>query len=77
MEEKSMEELFAMYEPKKYKSKPMVKEAIIAQTVWSIPTLEGVMTANPGDYIVKGISGKFYPVKPDIFEKSYELMKDN
>lgn len=39
----------------------------------AIPTLEGIMTAKPGDYIIKGIHGEFYPCKPDIFEKTYEL----
>ncbi len=37
-----------------------------------IPTLEGVMEASEGDFIIKGISGEFYPCKPDIFEKTYE-----
>ena len=37
-----------------------------------IPTLEGVMTATEGDYIIKGIDGEFYPCKPDIFKKTYE-----
>ena len=37
-----------------------------------IPTLEGVMKANPGDWIIKGIKGEFYPCKPDIFEATYE-----
>ena len=37
----------------------------------SIETLEGVMIANVGDYIIKGVNGEFYPCKPDIFEKTY------
>ena len=37
-----------------------------------IPTLEGEMTASLGDYIIKGVSGEFYPCKPDIFNKTYE-----
>ena len=37
-----------------------------------IPTLEGVMRANVGDYIIKGVNGEFYPCKPDIFHKTYE-----
>ena len=37
-----------------------------------IETLEGIMLANVGDYIIKGVSGEFYPCKPDIFEKTYE-----
>ena len=37
-----------------------------------IPTLEGVMKASLGDYIIKGVRGEFYPCKPDIFEDTYE-----
>jgi len=39
---------------------------------WQIKTLEGIMTAIPNDWIIKGINGEFYPCKPDIFEKTYE-----
>jgi hypothetical protein len=38
----------------------------------SILTLEGEMIADPGDWIIKGIKGEFYPCKPDIFEATYE-----
>lgn len=38
----------------------------------SITTPEGVMTASPGDWIIKGVSGEFYPCKPDIFTLTYE-----
>ena len=37
-----------------------------------IPTLEGVMLAQPGDWIIRGIQGEFYPCKPDIFAATYE-----
>lgn len=37
-----------------------------------IPTLEGDHIANPGDYIIKGVQGEFYPCKPDIFAQTYE-----
>lgn len=40
--------------------------------VLCIPTLEGVMKASPFDWIIRGVSGEFYPCKPDIFEKTYE-----
>lgn len=41
--------------------------------VWiEMQTLEGVMKANYGDWIIKGVKGEFYPCKPDIFEKTYE-----
>lgn len=37
-----------------------------------IKTLEGIMTASIGDYIIQGIDGEFYPCKPNIFHKTYE-----
>lgn len=37
-----------------------------------IPTLEGVMTANPGDWIIRGVKGEFYPCKPEIFSATYD-----
>ena len=37
-----------------------------------IETLEGTMAANPGDFIIKGVKGEFYPCKPDIFAATYE-----
>ena len=41
-----------------------------------IKTLEGEHIASPGDYIIKGIKGEFYPCKPDIFEKLYRIVND-
>lgn len=41
-----------------------------------IKTLEGVMVANAGDYIIKGVQGEFYPCKPDIFEQTYEKVEE-
>ena len=41
-----------------------------------IETLEGVMRADENDFIIKGISGEFYPCKPDIFEKTYDLVAE-
>ena len=37
-----------------------------------IETLEGIMVAWHGDYIVRGVEGEFYPWKPDIFKATYE-----
>jgi hypothetical protein len=42
-----------------------------------IATLEGVMDASVGDYIIKGVKGEFYPCKPDIFHKTYEPVEDD
>lgn len=40
-------------------------------SIIKIHTLEGVMEASLGDYIIKGVNGEFYPCKPDIFDKTY------
>jgi len=37
-----------------------------------IPTLEGAHIVTPGDWIIKGVAGEYYPCKPEIFEKTYE-----
>lgn len=39
-----------------------------------IKTLEGDMLAAPGDYVIRGVQGEFYPCKPDIFEATYDLV---
>ena len=83
-------------EPKLYRKKPVVIEAMqLLDTMesrnevlaWlganaasafrsgssiSIQTLEGQMRAEPGDYIIRGVQGEFYPCKPDIFHQTYE-----
>jgi len=41
---------------------------------YDIETLEGSHRVSEGDYIIKGIEGEFYPCKPDIFEKTYEVV---
>ena len=38
----------------------------------SIPTLEGTMRADMGDWIIQGVKGERYPCKPDIFAATYE-----
>lgn len=64
-----------------------IKEAIKKEDVYffgigtpdvelHIKTLEGVMAAKRGDFIIKGIKGELYPCKPDIFEATYETVDD-
>jgi len=42
----------------------------------TIDTLEGKMRCEVGDYIIKGIMGEFYPCKPDVFDKTYEIVTE-
>lgn len=53
-----------------FNAPPMTEKRLI------IITLEGLMNADKGDFIIKGVKGEFYPCKPDIFELTYELIKD-
>lgn len=39
---------------------------------WRIHTMEGVMTAVDGDWIIRGVRGELYPCKPEIFAATYE-----
>ena len=41
----------------------------------TIRTLEGNMTVKDKDWIIKGVNGEIYPCKPDIFEKTYEILE--
>jgi len=60
----------------KFRKKPVIIEAYQTQEEMDILTLEGVMHANIGDWIITGVNGEQYPCKPDIFEKTYELVAD-
>ncbi len=41
-----------------------------------VHTLEGILTATPGDWIIKGVKGEFYPIKDSIFRETYEEVAD-
>ena len=41
-----------------------------------IETLEGIIHANYGDFIIKGVAGEIYPCKPDIFMETYECVEE-
>lgn len=47
-------------------------EAPAMMLVLDITTLGGVVTADPGDFVIKGVQGEFYPCKPDIFDETHE-----
>ena len=41
-----------------------------------ISTLEGALHISVDDWLIQGIQGELYPCKPDIFEATYELVKE-
>ena len=50
---------------------------LVALKGFKVYTLEGIMAADVGDWIIKGVKNEFYPRKPDIFEATYEPVEDN
>lgn len=42
---------------------------------WYIYTLEGLMSAHDGDYLIQGIQGELYPCREDIFGETYEVLE--
>lgn len=62
---------------KRYRKKPVIVEAYMAESPMDIDTLEGIMHANAGDYIITGVNGEVYPCKSDIFRKTYEIIHED
>lgn len=60
----------------KFRKKPVIIEAYQTDVELDIPTLEGIMHADIGDWIITGVKGEQYPCKPDIFEKTYERVEE-
>jgi len=42
-----------------------------------VQTLEGPLHVSPGDWIIKGIVGEYYPCKPLVFEQTYESIEEH
>lgn len=62
----------------RYRKVPVEVEAVgPIEEVEYIETLEGVMRADVGDYIITGVQGERYPCKPAIFEATYERVEES
>lgn len=51
--------------------------AALSNNMIVIPTLEGDMGATPGDWIIEGVAGEYYPCKPAIFAATYEQVSSS
>lgn len=61
---------------KKFRKIPVVIEAYQTDVEMEIETSEGVMKADKGDWIIKGVKGELYPCKPDVFKMTYEKVDE-
>lgn len=81
LREDNIIEVFDFLDGANYKETKSAEEledfskAMLEQGYIEIETLEGMMKASFGDYIIKGIKGEFYPCKPDIFIATYEEVR--
>lgn len=59
------------------RKKPVEVEVFGPLNLWkTIETREGTLTAEPGDYIIRGVDGEVYPIDPDVFEETYEVVDE-
>ena len=81
LKEDNIIEVFDFLDEANYKETKSVEEledfskAMLEQGYIEIETLEGMMKASFGDYIIKGIKGEFYACKSDIFQATYEEVR--
>ena len=64
---------------RKARKKPIVVEYMVpvGDRAFPIHTREGTLIAVPGeDYVIKGVDGELYPIKIEIFNKTYEVLED-
>lgn len=55
--------------------KPIAIECFQMDEPFQVETLEGLMTGNKGDWLMKGVRGELYPCANDIFQETYELIE--
>ncbi len=53
------------------------QDAVTGRDYLIVPTLEGPLRASPGDWIIRGLRGELYPIKPDLFERTYDKVGED
>ena len=59
-----------------YKNAMVLEKDQLYDDVLAIQTIEGLMFAKRGDYIIEGVKGEVYSCRKDIFEETYEPAED-
>ena len=60
----------------RYRSKPVIVEAVKISRTITIETSEGTVKGYPGDYLITDANGDQYPWKSDKFEQTYDRIRD-
>lgn len=63
----------------KVRKKPIIVHAtqLHFSEGFEVTTKEGKLKGNPGDYLMIGVEGEKYPIDKDIFEKTYDIIKED
>lgn len=56
--------------------KPIPVKCIQIDEPFKVETMEGVLDAKAGDYLMIGIHGEMYPCDRKIFHETYEILQD-
>ncbi len=56
-----------------YKGHPISHEN---DNCYTVPTLNGPVNFNRGEMLITGVEGEIYPCKAEIFEATYEPVKE-
>ena len=55
--------------------KPIPVKCFQIEEPFKVETMEGVLEAKAGDYLMVGIEGEMYPCDKKIFDATYEIIK--
>ncbi len=61
---------------KTVRRKSLNVKAVKMPYAFEVETLEGIMKGNAGDYLVRGVSAEYYPIKKELFERTYHDAED-
>ena len=56
--------------------KPIPVECYQLHEPFEVETMEGTLKGKAGDWLMVGIHGEMYPIAAEIFEKTYDLVRE-
>lgn len=62
---------------RKARKKPIAMRVCQINEDFEVETIEGIMHAHAGDYLVVGYHGEMWPIKKEIFENTYEFLEED
>ena len=73
---KRKKDIEGLFELRRFKKRPVEVLAVKMNEEFEVETLEGPMKGKKGYFLVFGVNGEPYPVKPSIFKQTYEEILD-